>query len=364
MMTLAKNLQSNVDGRLLWLELLKAVDTALPEDKRPEAERKETAEDIASRPELHIEQMDCEWVADLAPWKTSVQKYYKSPETEKPAAIDAGAEGGDLTLEGGEEQPAEGAETPDGAAPADPAAPDSAATPTPPAETPPADAAATTPPVDPNATVDPNAVDPNATVDPALAGAPPAIDPATGQPIDGAAAGGPALTGGGWIIQMVGYHFHNSLPDQPRVGDEATQFVIKTFCKELENGTVKLPDGENGAMVDVKIADLGIVYPTVVTRDRLQTVEYAAESLDAVAARQQQAQQEAARNNAVGAGGQAVVPQVEPKTLKLRRYNFIVQFAWQPTSRSKRADKANGVVDPAAEAAGTAAVDTGAVPGT
>src|SRR5690606_32428345 len=27
-----KNLQSNVDGRLLWLELLKAIDTALPKD--------------------------------------------------------------------------------------------------------------------------------------------------------------------------------------------------------------------------------------------------------------------------------------------------------------------------------------------
>src|SRR5262249_33219709 len=38
---IAHNLQSNVDGRLLWIELLKAIDSALPKDKRPEKDRKE-----------------------------------------------------------------------------------------------------------------------------------------------------------------------------------------------------------------------------------------------------------------------------------------------------------------------------------
>ena len=44
--TTAQNLVSNVEGRLLWLELLKAVDAALPKDMRPAEERKETAEDV------------------------------------------------------------------------------------------------------------------------------------------------------------------------------------------------------------------------------------------------------------------------------------------------------------------------------
>ena len=34
---IGQNLQSNVDGRLLWLELLKAVDSAMPKDTRPAA---------------------------------------------------------------------------------------------------------------------------------------------------------------------------------------------------------------------------------------------------------------------------------------------------------------------------------------
>jgi type IV pilus assembly protein PilM len=355
---LADNLQSNVDGRLLWLEMLKAVDTALPSDTRPEDQRQETAEDIAAREELHIEQLDCEYVADLTPWRTSVQKYYQSPKTEKRAAIDAASPEGDLAESGGEAPPAEGEPAPEGAAPAETPAPDAAAPETPATETPPAE----TPPVD--ATVTPPA-DPNAPVDPALAGGEPAIDPATGLPMDGAAAGGPDLTKGGWIIQMVGHHYHNALPGQPQIGEEATQFVIKTFCKELENGTVKLPDGEKGDLIDVKISDLGLFYPTVVTRERLQRVQLAAESLEAVEARQQQAAQEAARKNAQGAAGAALAAPIEPKTFDLRRYDFIIQFAWQPTPRSKRQDKANGIVDPAADAAGTAAVgDTTTTPGT
>jgi hypothetical protein len=57
---------------------------------------------------------------------------------------------------------------------------------------------------------------------------------------------------------------------------------------------------------------------------------------------------------------------VEPKTFDLRRYDFLVQFAWQPTPRSKRQEMKNQpagqMVD---EAAGTAAVgDTTTPPGT
>ena len=67
---IGENLRSNVDGRLLWLELLKAIDTALPKDPRPLEERKETAEDVSSRPELHIEHVECEYFEDLSKIET------------------------------------------------------------------------------------------------------------------------------------------------------------------------------------------------------------------------------------------------------------------------------------------------------
>src|SRR3954451_8630815 len=89
--TTAKNLQSNVDGRLLWLELLKAIDSALPKDTRPPDKRLETEEDIAQRDELHIEALDCEFMPDIALWQSGVQKYY-TPAA-KPAAPGAPAAG-------------------------------------------------------------------------------------------------------------------------------------------------------------------------------------------------------------------------------------------------------------------------------
>jgi hypothetical protein len=329
------------------LELLKAVDTALPKDSRAPEEKQETAEDIASRPELHIEQVDCEYMENLEPWWTGVQKYYQKPETEKLAAVDEASPKGDVAQS-----------APEGAAPADdqtPPAEGESPAETPPAETPPAE----TPPADTTATAPAETATP---VDPATAGAG-TVDPATGQPIDGATAGVPFLNKGGWVIQLVGHHYHNSLPGQTTKGEEATQFVIKTFCKELEKGTVKLPDGENGELMDVKISDLGIFYPTVVTRARLQRVQVAAESLEAVQARAQQASQQAARSGALSTTPAAPV---EPKTFDLRRYDFLVQFAWQPTPRSKRQELKNQpagqTVD---EAAGTAAVgDTTTPPGT
>ena len=58
-----EGLVGNVDGRLVWLELLKAVDQCLPTDppdKRPD--------DIMDRDEVHIDQLECEWYADLSTW--------------------------------------------------------------------------------------------------------------------------------------------------------------------------------------------------------------------------------------------------------------------------------------------------------
>src|SRR3954447_10669076 len=85
----AKNLQSNVDGRLLWLELFKAIDAALPKDPRPADKRLETEDDIAKREELHIEGIECEYKPDVAPWQAAIQRFYAPPP--KPAAPPAAA---------------------------------------------------------------------------------------------------------------------------------------------------------------------------------------------------------------------------------------------------------------------------------
>jgi type IV pilus assembly protein PilM len=339
-LTIADNLQSNVDGRLLWLELLTAINTALPKDERPADQRKETAEDIANRPELHITSMDCEYYADLTPWQASIQKSFdvqskaNVSEAEVEAAVPVpAAEGEAGATEGAapETAPAEGA-TP---APAEGTEP-------PPAEAP------------PNATTEAPAATTTETPLDTPAGETPQLDE-NGQPI--APGDGTDLTKGGWVIEMVGHHFHNSVPPAVSVDEEATPFVINTFCKNLKDGTVKLPDGEGGALKDVKISDLGVKYPVVVFKKKVQHVEYPAESVEAF-------QQRVAALTAPGApgAGQPAAGTELQKMFTLGRYDFVLQFMWQPQPRSAREEKEKQPQGPPAEGTDTAAVGEGTTP--
>ena len=73
----------------MWLELLKAIDAALPKDTRPTDERKETAEDVQSGPSCTFSR----WIASTSPTcRSGVLAlsgiYIPSDEPEKaPAAL-------------------------------------------------------------------------------------------------------------------------------------------------------------------------------------------------------------------------------------------------------------------------------------
>jgi len=294
------NLQSNVDGRLLWLELLKALDAALPKDTRPPEERKETAEDIANRPELHIKSLDCEYFADLTPWYNSVQRYYEStkPEAPKPAALAAEVPN-DLATGTNVENEAE-----------------------------------TTPPVDEQT------MTPEATSQVDQAGADASSDVgAEGQ----VAEGGPEaeLAKGGWVIQLVGKHFHNSVPPNIQVKPEHSQFIKQTFFKNLENGSVKLPDGPGGELMDVPIADLGIKFPVVVTTATTRKYTYSLRPPDAATGGSMYSTLESpyAAPYGTAAATTTATGVEDPNLIELREYEFIIQFAWQPQPRSVRQEK-------------------------
>jgi type IV pilus assembly protein PilM len=267
----AQKLQSNVDGRLLWLELLTAIEAALPKDTRPPEQKQQTAEDVAKRPELHIERMDIEPVADLTAWFTAVQGNFKA--FKNPAAPPADVKTDPAAPADGQ-PPAEGGE--------------------------PAAAPAATPPAE------------EAVVPPA---------------------------GAGFVIELQGHHFHNSLSGQPYPvdmdGGEDRNFVLNSLCRNLQLGTVKLPDGENGALVEVPISALGISHPVIITKSRVEPRTYSSVPSDETRLEQ--------------AGGSGRTSSREPaadaatasaETWKLRQYDFIVQFAWKQTPRSTRKQEA------------------------
>ncbi len=72
------NLTGNVEGRLVWLELLTAINQCLPSD--PEDAK---PEDISHRNELHITAIDCQKTEDLAAWFKVMNErgWYESPAT-------------------------------------------------------------------------------------------------------------------------------------------------------------------------------------------------------------------------------------------------------------------------------------------
>ena len=280
---IGQNLQSNVDGRLLWLELLKAVDAAMPKDERPSDKREETAEDITQRTELHITSMDCQEFGDLSQWYAGVAPLYEDAKRSM-ARLEAGrsdadaAEAAPTVAAAGEEGGAAGEEATDPATSDDAYAEDESGT---------------------------------------------------------ASAGAAGVSGPGWVIQLVGYHFHNnSKTNQKLVEYEGKQFIESTFCKSLENGSVQLPDGPNGQLVDVPISALGIGYPVVVTKERIEDVPYLAESGDAKEAGRGGSERFAPQGLRGGPG--AVAGPKPPKTLNLRQYDFVIQFCWQPKPRGER----------------------------
>ncbi len=80
---IGQTLVENVDNRILWLEMLRAVNECLPKDEpgnRPE--------EIADRNELHITSLDCRRFEDLAEWFSGVKDLYRPPKPEEVPATE------------------------------------------------------------------------------------------------------------------------------------------------------------------------------------------------------------------------------------------------------------------------------------
>lgn len=139
---------------------------------------------------------------------------------------------------------------------------------------------------------------------------------------------------------MRGYHLHNNPPDSKvDVGEEGEQFVKNTLIKNLREGKVKLPDGPNGELVEVPIADLGISDPVVVTNLKVQAVTYLADPVDPANVGAMPTMAMPSVGPEGGAGVAGATGEILPKMYKLRQYDFVVQFCWQPQPRSQRVAK-------------------------
>ena len=279
--------------------------------------------DIRRRPELHIESMDCEYFSDVGTWYTSVERSVKEAagiQTSAPApAADAPA---DAAADA--ETPAEGE-----------------------------DAAAVAEEGD-LAEVDVEAAEEM------QAGA---LEDLGADGEEGEAA---PPSGEGWVIQLTGYHYHNSDMNNPDEFEEeglaeAGQFVRQTLIKNLREGTVMLPSSKNGELKEYTMEQLGIRVPVMISNYRPSPVTYDPNAASTEEAESKWSQYRQAAMGDVGGGGfgrpTAAAKSNEPAPTppehwKLRKYEFEVQFIWYPTTRTDRDDgKIAGSGDSASDSA-------------
>jgi len=149
------------------------------------------------------------------------------------------------------------------------------------------------------------------------AAAPPA---APAPPAEGAepppAEAAPAQVGPkgpGWVVQIRGHHFHNEDRHKPEEGE---QFLRSSLVQALlGKGDDVLVSAGPLAGRKVPVSDLGIGHPIIMESPKVQKVQI------------QRAKPTAAPPAAGGPAAQADV-----ETIELKRYDFTLQFAWQPTT--------------------------------
>lgn len=322
----------NADGRLLWTELLRAINSALPID--PNIPPGETPDPIklpfGERQTLYITAIESQYFEDLALWFTEPVKQRYLENERALAAEDEAAEGAANAV--GE-----------GAAPAD------AAT----EETPAAEEPA---PVEPTSTAT-STTDPNAP-----------------------AAEGEGPSGPGWVIELRGYHYYNLKRET-----EGSKHLRRTLIRNLEEGEVLLPPGPGQPPIRWTMKELGIMYPIIAQDSKIDKKHRVPNPLATPTTGEAggpygpglraeggiasgfggfgqtgpvgTARNPAARGGAANRAGAKSDEPEQPLDFEAPKYEFVVQFAWQEKKISERL--ANRKKE--AEAAQAAAAEAGAI---
>jgi len=179
--------------------------------------------------------------------------------------------------------------------------------------------------------------------EPAAEGGQPAAPP-DATAVEGAkpnADSGP--TGPGWVVELQGHHFHNEDRHKPM---EGAQYVRSTLIKNLlgEGNKVIVSAGPLAGQ-EVSVSELGIGFPVIVQSSSIKPVRIPLAKMGG--------------GNAPSFATRAQQPADDlselesPQELVLRRYDFVVQFCWQPRPAGEA---------PPAAAAPAAAAAPGAAP--
>ncbi|MDR3232311.1 MAG: pilus assembly protein PilM [Planctomycetaceae bacterium] len=337
--SIGKTLTSSVEGRITWLELLHVINAALPKDGGQDGgdenkADKLTSESIAKENKVYVTSIDAVPVSSLAKWFAPLKGAlrYIPDKTEFEVLIKSGVP-----------IPTVGVSLDNAAVDAD------ADTPTPGTRLP-------------------------AAAKPQLGGGAPAEE---GQEevkayenieadILAAMAPGPVDVPESKmrVVQITGYHYHNPQDTEAAKKDGGAAYLRKTLLHNLKHGTVVFPSSGEA----VTMEELGVSYPVLLYTPDVRIVRTLHPELQAlvdagtIANTGTNAGNRGARagrggrddeNDRVGmyGGKPGAVPDensleaiakkmgIQENVLTLRRFDFVIQFAWMETPPSVRTKK-------------------------
>jgi type IV pilus assembly protein PilM len=300
---IGQHLIGNVEGRILWLELLHALNQCLPQAEKDDATPPEEVEsglpparEIAEREELHITSVESQKVDDLGQWFARVYRngWYQPAEGEQIGAADPAA-----TAAGG--QPAGGMGMGGGM----------------------------------GAGGMGGGMGAGGMAGPGMVGPAVPAGMGYGEEMGGGASGGvlPPVEGGptgpGWVIQLTGYHYHNFTEAQ-RV--QGAQYVRDTLIEKLRNGRIALPRVDADGKELVSMAELGVSFPALLNPGTAQKVIVDLNP----AGGEVPSDGRGMMRPRPGRPGQQNGDDGEDNTVELQRFDFTVHFCWKPVTPSER----------------------------
>ena len=274
------------ERRLLWPDLLKAVDACLPRGATREGKIADTP--LTERPEVYIASIQSQPHADVnAEWFANVREKYEKSVLAPAGEAKDGRDGRSCGRR--RPVPSAGGLAAAGRGPVAQASPDA-------------------------------------------------------EPGAETAAEDEGPTGPGWVIEIRGYHFHNV--DKTNRG---AQYLRNTVIKNLLQGTVELPDGPGGELKQLTMRELGISYPVLVETSGIENIPNPQLEKNKGGPADEGGTRPGVRGGGEGmgafGGGEPAAPQPAPRDNVVADKNvpatvpichFKVQFCWQGTTVSQR----------------------------
>ncbi len=339
LVALGHELSGNSDRRLLWPELMKAINVALPNKGSPNVIPDPRVTPISQRQDIHIEYIESQYFPDLQAWFTKPVKYKYMLELARLEGIDVGETADDPALL---ENPVVDGTTP----------PDATATPgAPPAPDAPAIPAA------PGASAAPEGAAPAG--DSAVTGLPgiaeDPVDPEISDAMEEAGLSAESITGPegpGWVIEIKGHHFYNADENMEKWGGV---HLRNTFLKNLREQKIALPMGPGQPLVEFTMEELGVGYTLVAVEGKIDFFNEIPNPFyegRAGASGSMYGEGMMSEGGPPGVPGFGVPPQAtprkpgaaepeteeppEPMAFEAPKYTFVIQFCWQEVQLAER----------------------------